>query len=109
MRVDVSRVEVVAPNLKRRYSGVTSTVLRLVPLQAREIGIAARPLGVLVARIPGLPLRLDRFGIPPEIREGAGGVVEHGRFVRPQCHRQVRLADGILAALRQMSGRPVLR
>jgi mannosyltransferase len=30
---------VIAPNLKRRYSGVTSTVLRLVPLQARQIDI----------------------------------------------------------------------
>lgn len=32
---------VIAPNLKRRYSGVTSTVLRLVPLQARRIDIVA--------------------------------------------------------------------
>ena len=40
-------VEVIAPNLKRRLSGVTSTIVQLVPLQSREYGI-----GVLG---PGLP------------------------------------------------------
>lgn len=55
MRVQVRDVEVIAPNLKRRYSGVTSTVLRLVPLQAREIGIAA--VG------PTLPDNLPRVGL----------------------------------------------
>lgn len=38
---DLSRIDVIAPNFKRRLSGVTSTVVRLVPLQAREIGITA--------------------------------------------------------------------
>lgn len=32
-------VEVVAPNFKRRYSGVTSTIFRLVPLQAETVKI----------------------------------------------------------------------
>ena len=40
-------VEVIAPNFKRRLSGVTATIVRLLPLQARDIGIAA--VG------PGLP------------------------------------------------------
>ena len=40
MRVDPAGLDVIAPNLKRRFSGVTSTVLRLVPLQARSIAIA---------------------------------------------------------------------
>jgi mannosyltransferase len=39
--IDPATVQVIAPNLKKRYSGVTSTVLRLVPLQARQIAIAS--------------------------------------------------------------------
>ncbi len=41
MTLDPARVDVIAPNLKKRYSGVTSTVLRLVPLQAKQIAIAS--------------------------------------------------------------------
>lgn len=40
MKVDPDTIDVIAPNLKRRYSGVSSTVFRLVPLQARKIAIA---------------------------------------------------------------------
>lgn len=36
-----AEIEVIAPNLKRRLSGVTATVFGLVPIQAREIAIAA--------------------------------------------------------------------
>lgn len=39
--IDANEIEVIAPNFKKRHSGVTSTVLRLVPLQARNIGIVA--------------------------------------------------------------------
>lgn len=39
--LDPAQIDVIAPNLKRRYSGVTSTVLRLVPVQSREIAIAS--------------------------------------------------------------------
>lgn len=53
-QVDVRDVHVVAPNFKRRLSGVTSTILQLVPLQARSIAIAT--LG------PGLPDDLPRIG-----------------------------------------------
>jgi mannosyltransferase len=35
-RVDMADVEVVAPNLKRRLSGVTSTVVQLIPEQRRQ-------------------------------------------------------------------------
>lgn len=38
---DPDAPRVLAPNFKRRLSGVTSTVVRLVPLQAQEIAIAA--------------------------------------------------------------------
>lgn len=51
--VDVREIEVVAPNFKRRLSGVTSTIIQLVPLQARMFGIAT--LG------PGLPATLPKM------------------------------------------------
>jgi mannosyltransferase len=39
--VDLADVDVVVPNLNRRFSGVTATVQALLPLQARTIRIAA--------------------------------------------------------------------
>lgn len=38
---DPGQIDVLAPNFKRRLSGVTATVVRLVPLQADSIAIAA--------------------------------------------------------------------
>jgi len=52
--VDVADVEVVAPNFKRRLSGVTSTIVQLIPIQAQAVGIAT--LG------PGLPAGLPAIG-----------------------------------------------
>lgn len=50
-QIDVETVEVVAPNLKRRLSGVTSTIVQLIPLQ--------RAMGVKIASFgPGLPASL---------------------------------------------------
>ncbi|TRW98860.1 glycosyltransferase family 4 protein [Paracoccus sp. M683] len=46
---------VIAPNLKRRLSGVTATVVRLVPLQARMIPIRATGPG-LPPEVPHIPL-----------------------------------------------------
>jgi mannosyltransferase len=51
--LDMSRIEVVAPNLKMRLSGVTSTIVQLVPVQARKLGIAT--IG------PGLPDSLPKM------------------------------------------------
>jgi mannosyltransferase len=51
--ISVETVEVIAPNLKRRLSGVTATVVRLIPLQARQIGI--------VTTGPGLPDHLPHL------------------------------------------------
>jgi len=51
--VNMRNVEVVAPNFKRRLSGVTSTIIQLVPLQATAFGIAT--LG------PGLPDSLPKM------------------------------------------------
>ncbi|WP_427023681.1 glycosyltransferase family 4 protein [Aureimonas ureilytica] len=50
---DVRRVQVIAPNFKRRLSGVTSTIVQLVPEQARTLPI--RALG------PGLPAHLPKL------------------------------------------------
>lgn len=52
---DPENVQVIAPNFKRRLSGVTATVVRLVPVQAREIGIVATG-PVLPEHVPQIPL-----------------------------------------------------
>ena len=39
-------LDVIAPNLNRRLSGVTSTIVRLVPLQEEKIGIASFGMGL---------------------------------------------------------------
>ena len=36
-----SDIEIIAPNLNRRLSGVTSTIVRLVPIQAKSAGIVS--------------------------------------------------------------------
>ena len=52
----LDEIEVIAPNLKRRLSGVTATIARLLPVQARSIGIVATGAG-LPAHVPSVPLR----------------------------------------------------
>ncbi|MCB8838627.1 glycosyltransferase family 4 protein [Aurantimonas sp. VKM B-3413] len=54
--MDIRDVEVIAPNFKRRLSGVTSTVVQLLPLQARSIGIVSIGPDVLPPSVPRLPL-----------------------------------------------------
>lgn len=49
------KIEVIAPNLKRRLSGVTATIARLLPVQAQSIGIVATGPG-LPAHVPWVPL-----------------------------------------------------
>lgn len=49
-------VEVIAPNFKRRLSGVTSTIIQLVPQQARTLGIVSLGPG-LAAHLPKLRWR----------------------------------------------------
>jgi len=51
----LTAIRVIAPNLKQRLSGVTTTVVRLVPLQARRIGIVTTGPG-LPPDLPHLPL-----------------------------------------------------
>jgi len=47
--------DVIAPNLKRRVSGVTATVVRLIPIQALQMAVVATGPG-LPAGVPHLPL-----------------------------------------------------
>ena len=51
----LEKIEVIAPNLKRRLSGVTATIARLLPVQAQSIGIVAIGPG-LPAHVPCVPL-----------------------------------------------------
>ena len=48
-----ARIEVIAPNLKRRLSGVTATVVRLIPVQARMIGNLALDAALGVVPVAG--------------------------------------------------------
>lgn len=48
--------QVIVPNLKRRLSGVTATIVRLLPVQARSINIAAFGFGLPDA-LPRISLR----------------------------------------------------
>lgn len=65
---DIARIDVIAPNFKRRLSGVTSTVVRLVPIQAGQIAIAAAA--------PALPPNVPQVAISSLIfmsRRGPSG------------------------------------
>lgn len=55
MPESLNDVEVIAPNLKRKLSGVTSTIIQLVPLQ-RANGLGIVTIG------PGLPETLPHIG-----------------------------------------------
>lgn len=73
--LDPSKIDVLAPNFKKRLSGVTATVVRLVPLQAREIAIAA-VAPALPAHVPQVRMR-DLLTMP---RRGPSGArVWHAR------------------------------
>ena len=52
--IEIGAIEVIAPHFKRRLSGVTSTVVQLVPLQAQTLRIAT--FG------PGLPADIPAIG-----------------------------------------------
>ena len=93
---DMSAIEVIAPNLKRRLSGVTSTIVQLVPLQSRLIGIAA--FG------PGLPDFLPKmrwWQLPSLLKRPASG--------RPRiwhARRNVEMIAGL--ALKHVFRAPLL-
>lgn len=54
MQADIGSVEIIAPNFKRRLSGVTSTIVQLIPAQVAR--------GVKIATVgPGLPDGLPKL------------------------------------------------
>uniref|UniRef100_UPI0035B0B345 glycosyltransferase family 4 protein n=1 Tax=Paenirhodobacter enshiensis TaxID=1105367 RepID=UPI0035B0B345 len=78
-------IEVIAPNLKRRLSGVTATIARLVPVQARMIGIVATGPGlpadlphVALWRLPFLPRRLRVWHARRNTEMLLGLILRHG-------------------------------
>jgi mannosyltransferase len=84
---DLTKVEVIAPHFKRRLSGVTSTVIQLVPIQNR--------LGQKVVTFgPGLPSHLPSMGyaaLPALWRPPAG------RRVRVwHARRNIEMLPGII-------------
>lgn len=54
-KADIRKIQVIAPNFKKRLSGVTATVVRLVPVQSRDINIAATG-PVIPEHVPQIPL-----------------------------------------------------
>ncbi len=92
-RADIRDVEVIAPNFKRRLSGVTSTIVQLVPAQNR--------LGQKVATLgPGLPETLPalRWGDLLALRKpprGRDARIWHAR-------RNIEMLAGL--ALRNLFG-----
>lgn len=91
---NLSDIEVIAPNFKKRLSGVTATIVRLVPLQARDISIVATG-PVIPEHVPQIPLSrlvfLPRRGPGP-----TGWRVWHAR-------RNVEMIAGL--ALRYLLGK----
>lgn len=75
-------IEVVAPNLKRRLSGVTATVVRLIPVQSRMIGI--------VATGPGLPPEL------PHISLARAATLPRDRWRVWHARRNTEMALGLI-------------
>ncbi|MCB6178833.1 glycosyltransferase family 4 protein [Rhodobacter sp. Har01] len=80
-------MDVLVPNFKRRLSGVTATVVRLVPLQAQAIRIAA----VAPALPPGIPQVPLRALLTMSRRGPSGWRVWHAR-------RNVEMLAGLALA-----------
>ncbi|NTJ42910.1 glycosyltransferase family 4 protein [Agrobacterium larrymoorei] len=85
--VDLKDVQVLAPNFKRRLSGVTSTIIQLVPVQNR--------LGQKVAVIgPGLPDSLPRIRVRDLWRLWQHG--PEGRSRIWHARRNIEMLPGIV-------------
>ncbi|WP_426122410.1 glycosyltransferase family 4 protein [Pararhizobium sp. PWRC1-1] len=70
---DINDVEIIAPNFKHRLSGVTSTIIQLIPVQ-RALGQKVAALG------PGLPASLPHIGYRDMFR-----------LWTPPCGKRVRI------------------
>ncbi len=83
--VDIGEVDILAPNLKKRMSGVTSTVFRLVPVQARSLRIAT-----VGPAIPSNIPQVSLLEVALMARRGPSGVrVWHAR-------RNIEMVAGLL-------------
>lgn len=80
-------IEVIAPNFKKRLSGVTATVVRLVPLQASALNIVASG-PVIPEHVPQIPL-LGLLTLPRRGPGPAGWRVWHAR-------RNVEMIAGLM-------------
>ena len=91
-QIDLRQIDVIAPNFKRRHSGVTSTVLRLLPIQAQQIAITSAA--------PDLPddvPNVDPYRVITMSRSGPSGArVWHAR-------RNVEMVAGL--ALKYLLGK----
>ena len=84
--VRIADIDVVAPNFKRRLSGVTSTIVQLVPHQAEQVGIAA--LGA------GLPNHLPKIAwwqVPGLLKRSA-----RRRFRIWHARRNIEMLAGVV-------------
>ena len=84
--VRIADIDVVAPNFKRRLSGVTSTIVQLVPRQAEQVEIAT--LG------PGLPGHLPRIAwwqVPGLLKRPA-----RRRFRIWHARRNIEMLAGVM-------------
>lgn len=62
MRVSLKETEIIAPHFKKRLSGVTSTVVQLIPLQRKQ-GVCISTFGFgLPPNLPALTFK-DLFGL----------------------------------------------
>jgi mannosyltransferase len=84
---DIGSVEVIAPNFKRRLSGVTSTIVQLIPAQ-RELGVGVAALG------PGLPPEMPhvRFRDVPKLWARP----RSGKFRVWHARRNVEMITGLI-------------
>ncbi len=88
-KADLSRIDVVVPNLSARYSGVTSTIIALVPEHMKRIAIAA------VGR--NLPERLPNVSLGAVLRGGFRP--PRGRRARIwHARRNIEMLTGLLLA-----------
>ena len=91
---DPARIDVIAPNFKRRLSGVTATIVRLLPVQEKQIRIAVTGRG-MPDEIPQIRLR-DLMVMSRRGPDASGWRVWHAR-------RNVEMIGGL--ALRYLLGK----
>lgn len=87
MRVPLKDTEIIAPNFKKRLSGVTSTIVQLIPLQ-RKKGLRISTLG------PGLPDTLPSIGFFSLF--GLWKKPERRRFRIWHARRNIEMVAGII-------------